>query len=724
MSHSFDDIRRQTLERQRAERIEEYEAVAAQIGRALDAASRLRLQREASHLEQQIRQIDVELKAIANPDPPTGATPQRTPPAAQPTELPPSLGDALTVAPEKNGRPYKAGPAQWWIRLKVESNKTVQECRGQIYDILKLQNEEDSVGEHLPTAQATILSWADNNFNPISIEPYETHYLDLAWRATGDPPIPDSELRVASARDQGKRNTASPEWGRRQDFIPLQPGHYLLVVRFTAKDSAPLERRFRLHWPGPGHENEILLTAVSETPTPESAVEQPPPHSAVPPSSTSGDTPSPPGALETAANFIKQWLSVQFLLWTAVSAVGFASNLGSLLALSYCTRLGVITTLIFLGGAVILSVSLLPAFRSHYQMWDRGLTALMTAALTIALLASAWQNCASFSLLPIFAPEPTVVLTNTPTLTNTTVTVAAPSLTPTLEPTLTPEPTPTFEPTPRPTAPSVPPALVQPTTPTGRIVYTCFVDGVDQICIIDADGSNQRQLTFNQATNFYPSFSPDGRQIVFTSRRDGAFGIYIMNSDGSDQRLIAQGGGGLYAPVISPDGRQIAYTSDGNIWVMDIDGSNARVLTDTPDTDLNPAWSPDGVQISFFSNRDGVNGHYIMDANGGNLRRVPVDLPEIAERSEWSPDGRWLVFHTGLQSNRNIYIIAVDGSDLYRVTRGGNSYVPSFSPDGQWLAFNSFRGGNTQLLIMRLDGSDATQLTFENYNNWQPRWGP
>ena len=163
-------------------------------------------------------------------------------------------------------------------------------------------------------------------------------------------------------------------------------------------------------------ENEIAALALPAEHDITPPIIFPPPPSDTPPAqqpspeptpTTTTDSPSPPpdneaslNIIETAATFIKQWLSVQFLLWTAVSAVGFASNLGSLLDLSYCTRLGVITTLIFLGGAVILSVSLLPVFRSHYQMWDRGLTALMTAALTIALLASARQNCTSFSLLP------------------------------------------------------------------------------------------------------------------------------------------------------------------------------------------------------------------------------------------------------------------------------------------------------------------------------------
>src|SRR5690349_9132615 len=64
------------------------------------------------------------------------------------------------------------------------------------------------------------------------------------------------------------------------------------------------------------------------------------------------------------------------------------------------------------------------------------------------------------------------------------------------------------------------------TEPSGLIVYACFIDGFDQICLMNADGSNQRRLTTTRATDFYPSLAPGGGSIVFSSRRGGAFDIY------------------------------------------------------------------------------------------------------------------------------------------------------------------------------------------------------
>lgn len=709
MTNTFHKTKRKLLEQRRDELVEEIEAAYGQLGRELNAATQKRIERQIAALEAELLKIESELEGLAarsepkkvEPDKP--AIPIQTSGDKKDFQV---LSDALQIVPEHNGRPYKAGPAQWWVRLQVESNQLVPECRGQLYQLLQLENEEDTDGKPVPESQVSLLSWADNKFTPITIQPHTSQYLDLAWRAHGDPPIPAGELRVASSRDEGTRNTHSPDWGQRQDFIPLKPGHYLLVVRLIAKDFAPLECTYRLHWPGPGQEDAILLTEMNAAPVSPITILEQSGAAAVtlggsPDKPLTDTLPSLPGTIETAGNFIKRWLWVQFLLWTAASAISFTSNLGGVLDLSLPIRLVVLLVLILGGGVVILAVSLMPAQRANYRPWDRVLTTILLVAMMLPLLFM-WQTEANRAVIADTITTPTP--SPTPT---TTVVVAA-------EPVATPQPT----------VRSMPLGLVQHTTPTGRIVYTCFVDNVDQICVMDTDGQNQQQLTFTETTNFYPSFSADGQQILFTSRRDGNFDIYVMNSDGSDQRPLTRNMGDLYAAVLSPDGSRVAFTSAGNIWVMDVDGTNLHTLTNTPDTDLNPVWSPDGTKIAFFSNRDGQTGHYVMNADGSDVRRLPANLAEIGERSDWSPDGRWLVFHAGPQNSRQIYVIATDGSELYRLTERGSNLVPSFSPDGQWITYTAFRSGYMHIFIMRLDGSDVVQLTTDDRPNWQPRWGP
>lgn len=108
----------------------------------------------------------------------------------------------------------------------------------------------------------------------------------------------------------------------------------------------------------------------------------------------------------------------------------------------------------------------------------------------------------------------------------------------------------------------------------------------------------ERRLTFAEGNDLSPMYSPDGRRIAFESNRDGNTEIYVMNADGSNQRNVSNFPGAAdHGPVWSPDGRQIMFYSNraGNwdIFVMSSDGQNVINLTNTPDVDeQEPFWRP------------------------------------------------------------------------------------------------------------------------------------
>ncbi len=59
-----------------------------------------------------------------------------------------------------------------------------------------------------------------------------------------------------------------------------------------------------------------------------------------------------------------------------------------------------------------------------------------------------------------------------------------------------------------------------------------------EICLINADGTNQVQLTSNTVTDSFPAWSPDGTRIAFVSDRDGNEEVYVMNADGTNQTRL------------------------------------------------------------------------------------------------------------------------------------------------------------------------------------------
>jgi Tol biopolymer transport system component len=158
----------------------------------------------------------------------------------------------------------------------------------------------------------------------------------------------------------------------------------------------------------------------------------------------------------------------------------------------------------------------------------------------------------------------------------------------------------------------------------------------------------------------YPSYSPDGTQIAFRGDLDlvepsGDEEIYVMNADGTNVRQLTSNGDFDSAPSWSPDGQRILFerapagtftpgteAQEKDIYVMRADGTHVRRLTDSPGLDEGPEFSPDATKIAFSSARDGQQEIYVMDADGANARRL-TDNPARDESPDWQTlpfDGR------------------------------------------------------------------------------------
>lgn len=270
--------------------------------------------------------------------------------------------------------------------------------------------------------------------------------------------------------------------------------------------------------------------------------------------------------------------------------------------------------------------------------------------------------------------------------------------------------------------------------PTGQIVYTCFNGSWDNLCVINPDGSGQRQLTDTEATDWYAAFSEDGATISFSSRRSGGFELYLMDASGLNVTLLSGGLDDIYAPEISPDGTRIVFVTTINgkqdIYTMNRDGSGITQITTHSADDFDPTWSPDGTQIAFTSNRTGTSELHIINVDGSGERQVTSGSDQQdGGRVDWSPDGSTLAFYAGERGDKDLFTVPAEcslcGQDrITRLTDGGNNKAPAYSPDGAWITFASNIEGDNEIFIMRVDGTDWRQVTFNALADWQPRWGP
>lgn len=282
------------------------------------------------------------------------------------------------------------------------------------------------------------------------------------------------------------------------------------------------------------------------------------------------------------------------------------------------------------------------------------------------------------------------------------------------------------------------PTFTLPPAPTdihgGRIIFTCTRGEINQLCIINADGTNLRRLAEHYAHDYYPSFLPQGGTILFASNRNGSFDIYMMMLSNNKLYQLTRDIGNSFAPGFSPDGKWILFINrpaegPASLWLMESTGKNPRILYSGDGAIVGADWSPDGNTIAFIMAVEQADVYEIFSLDMNDLQKTPRrltrDLAGITGSLDWSPDGKFLLLCAGPSGDKDIFQLDVASGAIIQLTDGGNNAAASYSPDSQWIAFNTLRNnGQADLFIMKADGTYQRQLTDDPEPDWQPQWEP
>jgi len=264
-----------------------------------------------------------------------------------------------------------------------------------------------------------------------------------------------------------------------------------------------------------------------------------------------------------------------------------------------------------------------------------------------------------------------------------------------------------------------------------QIVYASGKLGARQLYIMDADGSNPRQLT-KTGDNAEPNWSPDRRFIAFSSQRNDVTDIYSIAADGSNEQQVTQNNGTFNAaPSWSPDGQWIAFVSNRNskmdVFMVKAAGGDIRPLTNDNTTEFTtPAWSPSGRQIALASNKTGHAEIWLINNDGSGLSQLTKNTDGDYDSPAWSPDGKRIAYQGNQGSDSDVYVMDANGANVELVLSVTGKYIGSisWSPDGQSLAFMVWANkGLHGIESVPVNGNGITrQLTDGKDDAGWPSW--
>jgi serine/threonine protein kinase len=244
-------------------------------------------------------------------------------------------------------------------------------------------------------------------------------------------------------------------------------------------------------------------------------------------------------------------------------------------------------------------------------------------------------------------------------------------------------------------------------TPGGRIVYSSIAGGTFDLWIMNADGTNKKQLTSDEATEYEPHVSPDGRYIVFSSSRGKLPGVWRMDIDGRNLKQLTDGED--YLTAITPDGKSILFTSwrttKMSPWRVSIDGGEPVQISNL--FIVSAAIAPDGkslVCLNQDENRSQPHHLIVMPIEGGAPTKSFDLLPTTtAGTPEFAPDGKSVTVYDSRTGAQNLWSFSLDGSPMKQLTdfKPDSLFYRQLSFDGKWMAMS--RGVTTSDVILISD---------------------
>ena len=263
-----------------------------------------------------------------------------------------------------------------------------------------------------------------------------------------------------------------------------------------------------------------------------------------------------------------------------------------------------------------------------------------------------------------------------------------------------------------------------------KAVTSSFRTGDPEIFVVDLGTGDARNLTpHSHAYNRYPAWSPDGHRVSFTSDRDGTFNLYLINADGTNLRQLTHESRGVVAGMQSwsGDGHWIYFglfgkdvgppwnnSKSGLICRIAPNGSGFQIVGEGTDG----AISPDGKKIVFARNLAHGHALFLMNSDGSDVQQLTThEDPLGGVHATWSPDGQKIIYGDSVGDALELFMCDADGKNVHRLTNlGKGATSPSVSADQKYISFRLAED------IYWRDGARSEQAYKERKADLRPVW--
>jgi len=235
---------------------------------------------------------------------------------------------------------------------------------------------------------------------------------------------------------------------------------------------------------------------------------------------------------------------------------------------------------------------------------------------------------------------------------------------------------------------------------------TLTPDGAEQtLSIIDVGSGTATPFTAPAGASDF-DFTLDGSMVAYVDvDANGNDQVFVMDADGSNARQLTRGEGDIRVEEAlpgtgtsggrldwSPDGSMIAYqrdTSDGpEIFTVRIsDGVSTRVTNEPPA--VGPGgWAPDAGSLVFSTLNPSIPHYSALSVDLGTGQTTLI-VPD-GSTPKLSPDGDWIAFNSWLKPHIRLILANSDGSGRRVIARfEGDDGYQEWSPDSTQIAFDA-----------------------------------